>query len=134
MTVPQSEFPAYRLTTPRAPAIEVMHRYAMNDSKNEVIAHVEVCDRDGVYWLTNLWVHADYRKGRRSVALMERALQDWADTRDLYLAVQPYVDQPLSAERLIVFYRTFGFRQTEVPGVMIRKAQPWLGRGPTEMP
>jgi GNAT superfamily N-acetyltransferase len=117
------------MTTP--PAIETTYRYAMNDAKGDVIAHVEVCDRDGYLWLTNVWVHADHRKEGRAVALTTRAVEQWQH-RDLYLVVQPYTDQPLRAERLTRFYRTFGFRPTEVPGVMLRTAKPWLGRSPTE--
>jgi GNAT superfamily N-acetyltransferase len=108
-------------------AIEITHRYAMQDGNGEVIAHVEVADRAGIRWLTNLWTHLDHRRQGYANALIETAMGEWQD-RDLYLAVQPYTDQALDPGALALFYRSYGFVATSVPGIMLRPAQPWIGR------
>lgn len=105
-------------------AIEARHRYSMDDGNGDTKAHAEVHDRDGVLWLTNLWVHPDWRQKGYGGALMDRAVREWQG-RDLYLAVQPYTDQPLAASQLRSLYADYGFVETDVPGVMRRPSAPW---------
>lgn len=107
--------------------VQITHRYEERDGKGETIAHVEVKDVGGVLWLTNLWVDPERRKQGRAVRLMLCAVGEWCQ-RDLYLSVEPYTDQPLDGEHLSQFYQSFGFRPTDVPGVLRRRAGVWAGR------
>ena len=102
-------------------------RYSIENGKADVIAHVEVDERVGVFWLTNLWVDPDHRGKGHAIALMCTAVAAWSHC-DLYLAVQPYTDQALSADTLARFYASYGFTMTTVPGIMHRSARPWAGR------
>jgi GNAT superfamily N-acetyltransferase len=114
-----------------APPITVTHRYRIDDEKGDTAAHVEVKDNGGVLWVDNLWVQADKRGRGYATALLGRAVGEWQGC-ELYLLIQPYTDQPLDAGRLAVFYGSFGFEATAVPGVLRRPARPWVGRPPRE--
>ena len=111
--------------------IETVHRYAMCDGKGDPTAHVEVVDRVGVLWLTNLWVTPEQRRKGCAVALMVAAVAAW-QAHDVYLQVQPYTDQIMDVDALAALYRSFGFSSTPVPGIMHRPARPWVGRVPPE--
>jgi predicted GNAT family N-acyltransferase len=105
----------------------ITYRYSLNDAKGDPVAHAEVMRRGGVLWLTNVWVGAEQRGQGKATALLTTAVGEWQG-EPIYLSVEPYTDEPLDAERLSAFYATFGFRPTDVPGVMFRDARPWMGR------
>jgi GNAT superfamily N-acetyltransferase len=96
-------------------------RYSLENGKGESIAHLEVDERSGVYWLTNLWVDPDHRKKGLATLLLTRCVWALANA-DVYLMIQPYTDQPMDAVLLAAFYRRFGFQATSVPSVLHRLA------------
>ena len=103
------------------------YRCSYQDGKGEPTAHVEILRRNGVLWLTNVWTAPEHRQKGCAVTLMEAAISEWAG-EPIYLSVDPYVDEPLDAARLTGFYASYGFRPTDVPGIMRRDARPWYGR------
>jgi len=124
------ELDALEHTAPApGPPIIASHRYRIDDDQGSTVAHVEIRDDAGVLWLTNLWVQGSKRGQGWAAALLARAVGEW-QAHDLYLQVAPYTDQPIDVPRLTVFYGSFGFAPTTVPGVMHRPARPWTGRAP----
>lgn len=101
-------------------AISTSFMYYVSDAKGDKIGHVEIIRRpNGILWMTNLWVHPDHRKQGMAKQLMSAALQDWYRF-PLYLEVAPYTNQPLGMKKLVDFYGEYGFRTTDVPGIMVR--------------
>ena len=96
-------------------------RYSLENGKGDSIAHLEVDERSGVYWLTNLWVDPDHRKKGLARRLLTQCIQALANT-DVYLMIQPYTDQPMDYKLLAAFYQKFGFETTEVPSILRRPA------------
>jgi GNAT superfamily N-acetyltransferase len=74
-----------------------------------------------------VWCHEKHRRTGLGTQLLDRVVHDWC-TRDLYLSVEPYTDEPLDAPTLAQWYSSFGFEDTPVPGVMCRAAQPYKRR------
>ena len=104
-----------------APKIRREYTYTISDGKGEYVAHVKVRAHGQVLWVDDLWVHTDHRRKGWGAALLTIALDDWG-ADDLYLAVEPYTDQPLDERQLTEWYGRFGFAPTPVPGVLRRPA------------
>lgn len=94
--------------------------------KDDDQANVSVSFQDGVYWLSNLFVHPDHRGKGYATEILSRAVSRFADTT-LYLKVQPYRDRPVPSETLLTFYQRFGFEPTDVPMVLRRTPAPFDG-------
>lgn len=118
-----AEEPAEQIK-PKPPAIRRDFGYRIEDGKGEVIAHIKMRPRDGVYGLDDLWVHPDHRRKGYASALLQEALNEWRRNETIYLSVEPYTDQPLDNATLTTFYGRFGFAATDVPGVLCRRANP----------
>lgn len=103
------------------PRIRSSQRFETQDAKGNVISHVDIIAHGDVLWVDNLWVDGAYRKQGLAKALMDEMLR-WYDHIDLYLEVLPYTDRAMDREALTLWYATFGFRPTSVPGVMLRTA------------
>lgn len=108
-------------------ALQITHRYEQRDGKGDTIAHVELKDVNNVLWLTNLWVDPAYRRQGRGHQLLSVALAQWLK-REIYLNVEPYTDQPLSAAALTAWYARYGFAETSVPGVLRLSPEHWKRR------
>jgi hypothetical protein len=97
------------------------HSYTYSDDKAEYTGHLHLYERNGTLWLTDLWVKAEKRGEGRATALLRAALADWGH-RVIYLEVVPYTDKPRNVEELTALYGRYGFRPTDVPGVLYRPA------------
>ena len=111
---------------PNPPRVDQRHDFAVYDAKGEAISTVTIMFRE-VIWLTNVWTHGDHRGKGLSKLCLEEAVRVFAD-KDIYLMISPYTDSPLNEEQLAWYYHSFGFENTEVPGVMVRWAKVWAGR------
>lgn len=101
--------------------ILISHVFKMEDGDAKTIANVYVRMRGEHPWMDDLWVAPNHRKQGLARQLIERVLDFYA-SMDLYLAIEPYTDTPLSIDDLAHFYASCGFEPTSVPGVLIRPA------------
>lgn len=95
--------------------------WEVQNGKGDVIGHVKTYSTNGVRWLTNVWVDPEQRQKGMARALVMEALAMFG-REDMYLQIQPYTDQPRDTEALAAWYGRFGFRPTDVPGVLVRRA------------
>lgn len=120
----------HQTTTKERFVINERTSFSVTNPANETIATLDVVPRHGVLWLTNLWVHHEYRRKGLAKALLTTAIKRFGD-KALYLDVWAYTNQPMSDEQLAAFYATFGFQATTVPGTMLRPV-PRVAGGPVE--
>lgn len=104
------------------PVLQVEHRYEIHQPTMESASQAHIIESGAELWLTNVYTAPDYRGKGYARLVIERALADWPD-RAIYLRVCPYADAPLDLEQLTHYYHQFGFEQTSVPGVMVRKGK-----------
>lgn len=93
----------------------------MVNEKNETIVSLTAEHMNGVMWLTNLWVHHEYRRKGYARRIITAAVDLYGDQDDLWLKVHPYTNRPMDEHLLGRFYETFGFGYSDVPGIMVRR-------------
>jgi GNAT superfamily N-acetyltransferase len=107
--------------TEQEPFVRCEHLYRILSPANEEAATATVWQRHGVWWLTNVWTHHEYRQRGYATRCVKTAIADHSH-HDLYLHVSGYVDQPLRDEQLAAWYAKFGFEPIDTLGTMRRKA------------
>jgi GNAT superfamily N-acetyltransferase len=103
--------------------IHIEYTYQIQDGKDDnSLAWTKLIRRpNGVLWVSALWVHPEHRGKGWARSLLSTVVREWGHEA-LYLEVAPYTDRPMDSERLTCFYASFGFVETPVPAIMMRKA------------
>ncbi len=104
---------------PRLSALFKRDLYQILEPDGEVAAEANLEVRMGARWLTNLWVkHTHQRKGIGR-QMLTQVVADFGNEL-LFLHVLAYDGRPMADDKLLLFYQSFGFIQTEAPGVLKR--------------
>lgn len=105
------------------PVIQEKVEFMMVSEKNESICQASLHPVAGFgWWLTDLWVHHDYRKRGYATALLTHITRKYGMQSDIWLRVVPYTNSPMSVEQLTTFYNSFYFEVRPGPGIMCRPA------------
>jgi len=100
--------------------VSSQHKFYIANGRGEEVASAEVYEKQDTLWITNVWVHPDYRKQGFAAAIFNDILRCYKNS-DLYLGVHGFTDRPLSDEQLAAWYKKFGFKETSVPSIMMRR-------------
>lgn len=105
------------------PVIQEKIEFMMVSEKNESICQATLHPTKTYgYWLTDVWVHHDYRKRGYANALLTHILERYGHD-DIWLRVVPYTNSPMNIDQLTSWYKTFAFERCPGPGIMCRKGQ-----------
>jgi ribosomal protein S18 acetylase RimI-like enzyme len=101
--------------------VQSKHDFSIVSEKNETIASVTIEPMGEWFYLTNVWVHHEYRKQGLGTQVMQAAIDVYND-RPIYLNVVPYTNRPLDINRLCEWYGKFGFKPVAgTPGILTRQ-------------
>ncbi|GAB3303606.1 GNAT family N-acetyltransferase [Hymenobacter tenuis] len=93
--------------------------YQVYEADGEVAAEANLELRSGVRWLTNLWVKHTHRQKGLGRQMLSRVVADYG-AEGIYLHVLSYDGRPVEDEVLTAFYKSFGFVETGVAGILKR--------------
>lgn len=92
--------------------------------KNDDVSSATIKMYGDNWWLVNFATAANYRKIGLGTEVMSQVVAWWdayMQGRPLYFQALPYTNRPLDVQDLIAFCERFGFRETETPGILVRK-------------
>lgn len=105
------------------PVIQEKVEFMMVSEKNESICQATLHPVVGFgWWLTDVWVHHDYRKRGYANVLLERITRKYGQNMDIWLRVVPYTNSPMDVKTLTKWYKSFYFDVEPGPGIMRRPA------------
>lgn len=105
------------------PVIQEKVEFMMVSEKNESICQASLHPVRGFgWWLTDVWVHHEYRKRGYANALLEHITRKYGKNEDIWLRVVPYTNSPMDIKTLTKWYASFYFDEQPGPGIMRRPA------------
>ncbi len=104
--------------------VSSQHKFYVSNGRGEEIATAEVYEKQNTFWITNVWVHPDCRERGLATNVLKEVLRYYKNS-DLYLGVHGFTNRPLSDDQLAEWYKKFGFEETSVPSIMVRRGRRW---------
>lgn len=106
---------------PFEPVVSDTHSFYIVDPEADRVATIDLYERHGVRWMTNVWVEAKYRRKGFITRVMHAVIEKYGH-EDIYLSVHGYTNRPLSDDELTAWYSSYGFEPAGAPGIMRRPA------------
>lgn len=97
------------------------HTYDVFDRNDVNVAIGDVRIVDGKYWIFNILTDPQSRGEGLATAILQQIVADHDGQHCLYVQVTPEKGQPLNTQQLVQWYKKFGFRETEVPHILVRE-------------